>query len=110
MDAPWRYRATVDGGLPTMTIDQVPLHWCMQPGVQPDFRHFADRYVVAFDEIDAELARIGHSPAPLEICPAQYEARALPSTRRVVRTDAWSWDAPFSLRQNDNFGNRLGGS
>jgi hypothetical protein len=63
-----------------MTIDQVPLHRRMQPGVQPNFRHFADRYVVASDEIDAELARIGHSPAPLEICLAQYEGRALPST------------------------------
>ena len=27
------------------TIDEVPLDWCLQPGVKLDFRHFADGYV-----------------------------------------------------------------
>ncbi len=32
MDAPWNYHPTMDGGKPAMTIDEVPLDWCMGPG------------------------------------------------------------------------------
>ena len=34
MDAPWHYHPTMDGGQPASTIDQIPLDWCMQPGVR----------------------------------------------------------------------------
>src|SRR5580692_1243684 len=67
MDAPWHYHPTMDGGQPSSTIDQIPLDWCMQPGVRLDFRDKPDGYVVTADEIDAELERIGHVLAPLEI-------------------------------------------
>ena len=44
LDAPWHYHPTMDHALgapkPPMTIDQVPLDWCLQPGVKLDFRHF----------------------------------------------------------------------
>ena len=118
MDAPWHYHPTMDGGAPAMTIDQVPLEWCMQPGVKLDFRHLPDGHVVSAAEIDAELDRIGHRLAPLEIVVVNTSAGAryaepgyvdsgcglgreatLHLTRqgiRVVGTDAWSWDAPFS--------------
>ena len=118
MDAPWHYHPTMDAGAPSMTIDQVPLHWCMQPGVKLDFRHFPDGYVVTPDDIDAELARIGHRLSPLEIilvntaAGSRYampgytdtgcgmgRAATLHLTRhgiRVVGTDAWNWDAPLS--------------
>ena len=45
----------------------MPLDWCFQPGVKLDFRHFADGYVVTADDVEAELARIGHTLSPLEI-------------------------------------------
>jgi kynurenine formamidase len=52
---------------PAIAIDQVPLEWCFQPGVKLDFRHLADGYVVTAADVEAELARIGHTLQPLEI-------------------------------------------
>jgi kynurenine formamidase len=118
MDAPWHYHPTMDGGERAITIDEVPLEWCMQPGVRLDFRALPDGHVVTPDEIDAELERIGHELRPLEIvvCATRAGERfgeddyvqagcgfgrdaTLHLVRRgirVVGTDAWSWDAPFS--------------
>jgi kynurenine formamidase len=123
LDAPWHFHPTqdgheIEGGKPSMTIDEVPLEWCFQPGVKLDFRHFADGYVVSADDVEAELARIGHTLRPLDIvlvntaagmavgnpdfvnigCGMGYDATMYLTSRgvRVTGTDAWSWDAPFS--------------
>ncbi len=117
LDAPWHYHATMDGGQRAITIDEIPLDWCLQPGVKLDFRHLPDGAVVQPADIDAELARIGHALRPLEIVVINTAAGArfgqedyihrgcgvgregtLHLTRqgvRVVGTDGWSWDAPF---------------
>ncbi|MDB5578551.1 MAG: cyclase family protein [Bradyrhizobium sp.] len=122
MDAPYHYHSTQDealpgGGRPAMTIDEIPLEWCWQPGVKLDFRHFADGYVVTQADIEAELDRIGHTLKPLDIvvvntragsvfgnkgyvasgCGMGREATLFLTTSgvRVVGTDGWSWDAPF---------------
>ncbi len=117
LDAPWHFASTMDGGKPALTIDQVPLEWCFQPGVKLDFRHLADGHVVTAAEVEQELARIGHTLAPLEIvvvntaagaaygqddyvargCGMGREATLYLTARgvRVTGTDAWSWDAPF---------------
>ena len=95
----------------------MPLEWCFQPGVKLDFRHFPDGYVVTAADVEAELARIGHTLSPLEIVVVNTRAGArfghddyvasgcgmgrdatLYLTARGVRvtgTDGWSWDAPF---------------
>jgi kynurenine formamidase len=118
VDAPWHYHATMDGGARAITIDEVPLEWCFQPGVKLDFRHFPDGYLVQPQDIDAELTRIHHVLRPLEIlvvntrAGARYgqedyihsgcgfgRAATLHLVRqgiKVVGTDGWSWDAPFS--------------
>lgn len=117
MDAPWHYHPTMDGGQRALTIDEIPLDWCMRPGVRLDFRDQPDGHVVTPAEIDSELQRIGHVLSPLEIvlCATRAGERygsddyihsgcgfgaeaTLHLTRqgiRVVGTDAWSWDAPF---------------
>lgn len=117
MDAPWHFASTMDGGKPAITIDQVPLEWCFQPGLKLDFRHLPDGHVVTAAEVEAELARIGHALKPLEIvvvntaagaaygqddyvargCGMGREATLYLTERgvRVTGTDAWSWDAPF---------------
>jgi kynurenine formamidase len=117
VDAPWHYHSTMDGGARAITIDEVPLDWCFQPGVKLDLRHLPDGHVVSAAEIEAELARIGHRLQPLDIvlvntsagdaygrpeyvskgCGMGHEATMYLTTRgvRVVGTDAWSWDAPF---------------
>ncbi|WP_343716334.1 cyclase family protein [Inquilinus sp.] len=118
LDAPWHYHPTMDGGKRAITIDEVPLEWCFQPGVKLDFRHLPDGHIVTPAEIDAELDRIGHVLKPLEIVLVNTAAGArygqadyvdsgcgmgrdatlhlLQQGVRLVGTDGWSWDAPFS--------------
>ena len=117
LDAPYHFASTMDGGKRALRIDEVPLEWCFQPGVKLDFRHFADGYVVTAADVEAELKRIDHTIAPLEIvvvntragsrygssdyvssgCGMGYEATMYLLERgvRLTGTDAWSWDAPF---------------
>ncbi len=102
-----------------MTIEQLPLERCFQPGVKLDFRKLPDGYVATAKDVEDELARIGHAPKPLEIVVVNTAAGAkygqagyvdagcgmgreatlylLDRGVRVVGTDAWSWDAPFSF-------------
>jgi kynurenine formamidase len=118
LDAPWHYHPTMDAGKRAITIDEVPLEWCFQPGVRLDFRHLPDGHIVTSAEIDAELERIGHTLRPLEIVLVNTRAGArygqadyvdsgcgmgreatlhlLRQGIRLVGTDGWSWDAPFS--------------
>ena len=117
LDAPYHFASTMNRGERAITIDEVPLDWCMQPGVKLDFRHFDDGYVVAVDDVAAELERIGHELRPLDIvvvntragsaygdddyvdagCGMGYDATMYLLERgvRLTGTDAWSWDAPF---------------
>lgn len=117
VDAPWHYHPTMDGGVRAITIDEVPLEWCYQPGVKLDFRSFEDGYLVQPADIDAELKRIGHVLQPLEIVVINTRAGArygepdyvdsgcgmgrnatlhlMAQGIKVVGTDGWSWDAPF---------------
>lgn len=118
LDAPYHYASTMDKGQRAITIDEVPLEWCLQPGVKLDFRHFPDGYVVTEQDVRDELARIGHTLSPLEIvvintsagkrygqndyvsagCGMSKAATLYLLERgvRVTGTDGWSWDAPFS--------------
>lgn len=119
LDAPYHHHSTMSGGQRAITIDEVPLEWCLNPGVKLDFRHLPDGHIVTPAEVDAELARIGHKIAPLDIVVVNtsagdrygqpdYLARGCGMGRdatlhllqqgvRVTGTDAWSWDAPFPL-------------
>lgn len=121
LDAPYHFHSTMDKALGekkrAIAIDEVPLEWCFQPGVKLDFRHLPDGYVVTAADVQAELARIGHTLKPLEIvvvntragqrygqpdyvsagCGIGYGATMYLLERgvRLTGTDAWSWDAPF---------------
>ena len=124
MDAPYHFFSSMNhalkaGGEPSWRIDDVPLDWCFQPGVKLDFRHLPDGYVATAGDVEAELKRIGHTLRPLDIvivntaagarygeddfvdkgCGMGREATMWLTERgvRVVGTDAWSWDAPFSF-------------
>ena len=57
LDAPWHFHPTMNRGERSWTIDEVPLEWCLQPGVKLDFRHFADGYVATAKDVEAELKR-----------------------------------------------------
>ena len=123
LDAPYHYFSRMNerlkpGGEASWRIDEVPLEWCFQPAVKLDFRRFEDGYVVQPADVRAELERIGHTLRPLEIVVANTRAGTrygeadyvdsgcgmgkaatlwmLEQGVRLVGTDGWSWDAPFS--------------
>ena len=118
MDAPWHFASTMNRGERARTIDEVPLEWCFRPGVKLDFRHLPDGYIVQPADIDDELARTGARIEPYTIVlvntaaavrygQPDYMDRGCGMGRaatlhllqrgvKVVGTDAWSWDAPFS--------------
>jgi kynurenine formamidase len=123
LDAPYHFFSTMNhavkpGGEPSWRIDEVPLDWCFQPGVKLDFRRFEDGYVATPADVESELKRIGHTLKPLEIVVVNTRAGArygeadfvdsgcgmgkaatlwlLGQGVRLVGTDGWSWDAPFS--------------
>jgi kynurenine formamidase len=118
LDAPWHHHSTMNRGERAITIDEVPLEWCLGRGVKLDFRDRPDGHVVTAAEVEAELERIGHVLEPLDIvlvntaAGARYGAadyldsgcgmgreatlHLLERGVRVTGTDAWSWDAPFS--------------
>ena len=119
VDAPYHYHSTMDGGARAITIDEVPLEWCFNPGVKLDFRHMEDGYVATANDVEAELKRIGHDLQPFDIVAVNTSAGAhygkedyllkgcgmgkeatlylLERGVRVTGTDAWSWDAPFAF-------------
>ena len=67
LDAPYHFASTMNQGERAITIDEVPLDWCMRPGVKLDFRGFDDGYVVKAADVEAELTRIGYDLQPLDI-------------------------------------------
>ena len=58
LDAPYHFASTMNDGERAITIDEVALEWCFQPGVKLDFRHYTDGYAVTAADVEAELARI----------------------------------------------------
>ena len=96
LDAPYHFHSTMDKALgdkkPAITIDEVPLEWCFQPGVKLDFRHFADGYVVTAADVEAELqAHRPHAAAAGDRGgqhPRRLRATASPTTCRPAA--AWA--------------------
>ncbi len=119
MDAPWHYHSTMNRGERAIGIDELPLDWCFRPGVKLDFRDKPDGHIVRAQEVEAELSRVGYTLKPFDIVLVNTAAGAAYGTPeyvekgcgmgraatlfllergvRVVGTDGWSWDAPFSF-------------
>ncbi len=122
VDAPRHYNSMI-GGERAQGIDELPLAWFFAPGVVLDMTHKADGDPVTADEVRAELARVGHDLAPLDIvlvrtgrdaflAEPDYVARgcgvSAEATRwlyergvRVMGIDAWGWDAPLHLQAQE---------
>jgi kynurenine formamidase len=118
VDAPWHYASTMNRGQRAWTIDEVPLDWFYRPGLKLDFRDLPDGHAVSSAELSARVEASGHRLQPYDIvlmntrageaygnagyldsgCGFGREATLWLLERgvRVVGTDAWSWDAPFS--------------
>lgn len=117
VDAPSHYgsRAAYGDGVPRH-IDQLPLEWFLNPGLVLDLTG-NPAGVVGAAHLEKEFARIGYTPAPMDIVLLNTGAAALAGTPeyftdfvgldgpavhllldlgvRVIGTDAFSLDAPF---------------
>ncbi len=119
VDAPWHYGPTCEG-CPAKTIDQVPLDWCYGPGVVLDMRRLSPDAAASVEDVQAALAKIGHTLSAGEIVLIQtgndryYGSReyfsrgpgvSAAATRwllergvRLTGIDAWGWDAPLAVQ------------
>lgn len=117
LDAPYHYHPTQDKGKNALTIDEIPLEWCMSDGVLLDFRHKKDGERITAADVERELERIRYKLKPFDIVLIEtgadaawgtpdYLVRGPGMTRestlfltdrgvKVVGIDAWSWDRPL---------------
>jgi kynurenine formamidase len=117
LDAPWHFASTMNGGERAWTIDEVPLDWCIRPGVKLDLRHLPDGYVATAADLQAAVEAIDYKLQPFDIVMVNTAAGAaygrpdyvgrgcgigreatlwlLSQGVHITGTDAWSWDAPF---------------
>ena len=122
VDAPKHYNSVIQGK-PAQSIDQLPLEWFFAPGVRLDFRHKADGEAIDVTDIEAELAKIGHTLQPLDIVMMWTGRDALfgrpdywlhgpgvtPEAThwlfergvRVMGIDAWGWDRPLQMQAEE---------
>lgn len=116
VDAPYHYGATSEGK-PARTIDEIPLEWCLAPGVVLDMRHKADGELITVDDLRAALERIDYELQPLDIVllhtgadkrldsPEYFQQPGLGRDEvlwlveqgvRVIGIDAYTLDRPFA--------------
>lgn len=118
MDAPWYYGPTSEGTV-ALSIDQIPLECCFSNGVCFDFSDRADGTRLENDDFSTALEKMEYTLKPRDIVLVQsgagpwfnkneYMDKGVGVGReatlwlisqgvRVVGTDAWSWDRPFSF-------------
>ena len=122
LDAPWHYAPIQDkqtNEKKALTIDEIPLEWCIGPLIVLDCTDFKDGYVLGPNDLDKKFKNIEHDPVKGDIvCIHTNASKYLGSKEfidhgvgvgkegtlhlirqgvHIVGTDAWSWDAPFSL-------------
>ena len=122
LDEPWHYYPTMNEDLPgggekAWTIDEVPLEWCIGPGVKLDFRDKPDGYKITKQDVQDYLAKINYTLKPGDIVLLNTGADKRWGTQeylvagagmsaeatlwmveqgvRIVGTDGWSWDVPL---------------
>jgi cyclase len=116
VDAPAHYGSKASYGIPR-TIDEMPLDWFYRPGILLDLTAL-DIGVASADDLLREFDRIGRVPRPLDVVLLNTGASRLVGTQqyftdfvgldasattllldhgvRLIGTDAFSLDAPFT--------------
>ncbi len=117
VDAPMHYGPAAAGD--AITIDRVPLRWCLGDGVRLDFRHKGAGDGITRGDVVGELERIGRTLQPFDIVlvwtgtdrhfeePGYQDMH--PGLRRsateylvdqgvrLIGIDAWGLDRPFDI-------------
>jgi kynurenine formamidase len=122
MDSPWHFAPIQDkeiGEKRSITIDKIPLEWCVGSLIVLDCTNFEEGYVMTPEDIDQKLNVIGHKLQEGDIVCVHTNAPKYFGTKdyinygvgvgkdatlhiirqgvHVVGIDAWSWDAPFLI-------------
>jgi kynurenine formamidase len=115
VDAPFHYGPDCEGAR-AKRIDEIPLEWCIGPGVLLTLTHLAPRALISAADLDAEIDRVGYRPREGDIVllhtgsdrlwptPAYFTAHPgmtveateflLDHGVRVIGTDAAGFDLP----------------
>jgi kynurenine formamidase len=118
LDAPWHYWPTSEG-MPSKTIDQIPLEWCYSDGVVLDLTHKKAGEEIDTKDIEEALERLQYKLEPFDIVLVMTGAskhygqkdymNLHPGVTReatlwmidqgikVMGIDAWGWDRPFEV-------------
>ena len=122
MDAPYHYAPIQDKETEeknSLTIDQIPLEWCIGPLVVLDYTDLEDGYVLQPEDIDKKLAEMDYTLKEGDIFCIHTIKEEFFGTKEyinhgvgvgkeatlhilrqgihIVGTDAWSWDSPFTI-------------
>jgi kynurenine formamidase len=122
MDAPWHFASIQDkeiGQRKAMTIDEIPLEWCIGPLIVLDCTDYEDGYVLTPEDIKQKLKEYNyklqegdilciHTTAPNYYGTKEFVHHGVGVGKKatlyiikqgvhIVGTDSWSWDAPFSI-------------
>jgi kynurenine formamidase len=122
MDAPLHY-GPGSGERPASAIDQIPLDWCLAPGVRLDLRHVPPGAGIGVTDIEDALAKedrvLQAGDIPLiwtgadrlwgtEAYRGEYPGMTRESTAwlvergaRVIGIDSWGFDRPFAAMIGD---------
>jgi kynurenine formamidase len=122
MDAPWHFGPLCENK-PAKTIDQIPLDWCLRPGVVLDLRHKHAGELITPADLQEALDRIGYSLQPRDIVLLMtgadkhlhdrdyFSAHAgmgreatlwlLDRGVRVIGIDGWGFDRPAGVMLQD---------
>ena len=121
VDAPYHYGA-ISEGKPARRIDEVPLEWCLAPGVVIDMRHKQHGDLITAEDLQLALEKIEYRLNPGDIAlihtgagkrwgTAEFLKQpglGLESTLwlveqgiRVIGIDAWTLDRPFESMAAD---------
>lgn len=122
VDAPWHYWPTSEGK-PARTIDQMPLEWFYGNGVLFDFSDKPAGYEISVADLQQKLREMEYELTPFDIVLIRsdadkrlYEEHYFQSHAgvsaeathwlidqgiKVMGTDGWGWDIPFSIQAAD---------
>jgi kynurenine formamidase len=119
LDSPWHFFPT-SGGTRAKTIDEIPLQWCIAPGVVIDCTSIPSGEEIPVEHLATKLDEIGHVLEPDHIVfirtdaskhyyepdfPLRHPGMGRDGTLwlirhgvRVMGIDAWAWDVPLPIQ------------
>jgi kynurenine formamidase len=122
MDAPWHF-GPLSGNIPSKTIDQIPLEWCMGPGVILDLRHKRPGDTITPEDLKLALENIHYTLEPGDVVLLMTGADKhfkqkdyfsahpgmgreatlwlLDQGVRLIGTDGWGFDRPAGAMLRD---------